>query len=186
MSFWWFFPGTYASSQGSVSCTVCSAGHRCDAVSESECGTGFYSSAASHICTECPTGHSCPSNRETAPTPCVPGQYQVKWLISVNSEVCSRFCLRNVTRMWFLVFVWHQMFDRIAVNHFCLRILSCTSKFDILVIIIITWLFRFRISRVSQPACRVTLGFSARALEWWLVVLVQTAPTSPQQGNRTA
>ena len=72
------FLGTYASSQGSSGCTVCTAGFYCDAVSQTQCGAGYYSSAGSSFCTPCPVGHKCPGNNETEPTPCDAGEYQVR------------------------------------------------------------------------------------------------------------
>ena len=73
------YAGTYAHSAGSGSCTVCSAGYYCDAMSQTECGAGFFSSAGSSFCSTCPVGHSCPGNTETEPTPCNQGQYQVNF-----------------------------------------------------------------------------------------------------------
>lgn len=51
--------GTYSSSTGQRSCSICSAGKYCPlrAQQEIECTNGTYSKAGSTVCTECPAGY---------------------------------------------------------------------------------------------------------------------------------
>ena len=71
-----YITGYFAANPGSSSCTQCTAGHYCDTTSETECGTGAYSSAGASTCTDCPPGSECPTTTESQPTECSPGTYQ--------------------------------------------------------------------------------------------------------------
>ena len=66
-------PTHYYSLAGWGVCRPCPAGQTCTVSPPQDCGLGYYSQEGDRNCHQCPLGHYCPTNRNSLPTPCLPG-----------------------------------------------------------------------------------------------------------------
>lgn len=66
------------------------------ATAQVACGVGYYSPGNTDTCTICPAGHYCNAQTTTTPTPCVPGRYAPTTGYGQDCEWCPAGYFNNV------------------------------------------------------------------------------------------